>query len=92
VLERGWGFRYEGRKTIVYERIDLIRPENWSLLLEDLQQRHRPDDQPVEIGRLNFLRDTAEITLYYDAQASGAARVVPVGNRHMPEDHESLDD
>ncbi|MBN1121372.1 MAG: DUF4956 domain-containing protein [Anaerolineae bacterium] len=67
VLERGWGFKYETRKTINYERIDMIRPENWPLLLEDLQQRTGLPIQRIEIGKLNFLRDSAVIHIYYDA-------------------------
>jgi hypothetical protein len=67
VLERGWGFKYETRKTIYYERIDMIRPENWPLLLEDLQRRTGLPIQRIEIGKLNFLRDSAVIHIYYDA-------------------------
>jgi len=67
VLERGWGFKYETRKTINYERIDMIRPENWPFLLEDLQQRTGLPIQRIEIGKLNFLRDSAVIHIYYDA-------------------------
>ncbi|MBK8025852.1 MAG: DUF4956 domain-containing protein [Chloroflexi bacterium] len=69
ILERGWGFRYEVRKTIVYERIELIRPENWSLLLDDLRTRTGLPIKRVEIGRLNFLRDSAQLTIFYDADA-----------------------
>ena len=39
ILERGWGFHYETRKSIVYERIEMIRPENWAALMDDLRQR-----------------------------------------------------
>jgi hypothetical protein len=67
VLERGWGFKYEIRKTVNYERIDMIRPENWSLLVEDLQERTGLPIRRIEIGKLNFLRDSAVIHIYYDA-------------------------
>ncbi|MBL8130363.1 MAG: DUF4956 domain-containing protein [Anaerolineae bacterium] len=69
VLEKGWGFSFDVRKTIVYERIELTRPENWSLLLADLQERTGLPIKRVEIGELNFLRDTAQITIYFDARA-----------------------
>jgi hypothetical protein len=74
-LERGWGFRFETRKTIAYERIDMIRPENWALLLADLRQRTGLPIQRIEIGKLNFLRDWAEITIYYDARQIDTAQV-----------------
>lgn len=66
VLEKEWGFEYEVRKSITYERIEMIRPENWQLLLEDLQQRLGVPVNRVEIGRLNFLKDTVELKVYYD--------------------------
>jgi hypothetical protein len=75
VLERGWGFHYEVRKTVVYERMEMIRPENWSLLIADLEERTGIPIKRIEIGRLNFLRDSAEITLYYDSRALASNRV-----------------
>jgi hypothetical protein len=92
VLEHEWGFRYEARKTITYERIDMIRPENWSLLLEDLQQRTGLPIQRIEIGKLNFLRDTAEITIYYDPKMLDTARVRLTSNSFPLDDHDSFDD
>ena len=74
-LERGWGFKYEARKTVTYERIEMIKPENWALLLADLQQRTGLPIKRIEIGRLNFLRDSAQIHIYYDAGALETAQV-----------------
>jgi len=74
VLERGWGFRYEARKSVAYERIELIRPENWGLLVEDLRERTGLPVERVEIGHIDFLRDKAEITIFYDPN-----------NIHVPE-------
>lgn len=74
-LERGWGFAYEMRKTINYERIDLIRPENWGLLMADLQERTGLPITRIEIGKLNFLRDSAVIHIYYDGSALDTAQV-----------------
>ena len=91
VLEHGWGFRYEARKTITYERIDMVRPENWSLLLSDLQERTGLPIQRIEIGQLNFLRDTAEIIVYYDAQALETAHVRLVANHHPVGENDSFD-
>lgn len=79
-LERGWGFQYETRKTITYERIEMIRPENWALLVADLQQRTGLPIQRIEIGKLNFLRDSAEIHVYYDATRLETAQVKLIAN------------
>ncbi|MCK5028160.1 MAG: DUF4956 domain-containing protein [Bacteroidales bacterium] len=64
-LERIWLLKNEIRKTIVYEKIDLIKPENYSLLLEDLKERTGLEINRAEVGKINFLRDTAEVKIYY---------------------------
>lgn len=63
VLEREWGFAYETRKVVIYERIEMIRPEHWTMLLADLKERTGLPIKRIEIGRINFLRDTAELIL-----------------------------
>jgi hypothetical protein len=72
VLEREWGFHFEMNKRLTYEVIELIRPENNELLLRDLRQRTGLPIKRVEIGRIDFLRDTAELKVFYDeARATG---------------------
>jgi uncharacterized protein DUF4956 len=66
VLEHEWGFRYQTSKKLTYEIIDNIRPENHEALLADLRRRTGLDVQRVEVGRIDFLRDTAELKVYYD--------------------------
>ena len=65
VIEYFWTSRHESSKTIIYEKIDLIKPQNQKKFIEDLQKRTGLIINRVEIGRINFLRDTAEITIYY---------------------------
>jgi hypothetical protein len=67
VVEKGWGFEYEARQTVTYEKIELIKPGCRLQLLTDLQQRTGLPIKRLEIGRIDFLRDTAEIKIYYDA-------------------------
>jgi len=57
-------------KVIVYEKIDLIRPENHELLKKDLEERTGLKINRLEIGRINFMRDTARITIFYYEKAS----------------------
>jgi hypothetical protein len=63
--ERIWVTMNENRKTIVYEKIDLIKPEKRKELIEDLRQRTGLDVTRVQIGRINFMRDTARIRIFY---------------------------
>ena len=67
VLENEWGFAFESSKTITYEKINLIRPENRALLLADLEERTGLSIKRLEIGKINFLRDTARIRVYFDS-------------------------
>ncbi|HLG03255.1 MAG TPA: DUF4956 domain-containing protein [Bacteroidia bacterium] len=52
-------------KTIQYENIELIRPENQELLIADLEKRTGLKIHKVSVGRVDFLRDTAAIKVYY---------------------------
>ena len=66
VLEREWGFHYESSKRIIYEKIENIKPENRQLLLSDLEERTGVKINRCVIGKVNFLKDIAEIRIYYD--------------------------
>jgi hypothetical protein len=65
-LEKGWGFHFEESHRLVYDRLELITPENRGLLLADLRTRTGLPVKRLQIGRIDFLRDTAEITISYD--------------------------
>ena len=64
-LEKIWLLRHESRKNITYEKIELIKPEKREELLEDLKQRTGIDIIRIEIGRIDFLRDTVNIRIFY---------------------------
>ncbi len=66
VLEKGWGFHYESSKRIVYEKVELIRPDRRAELIADLETRTGLKIKRTEIGKVDFLRDIADITVYYD--------------------------
>jgi hypothetical protein len=67
ILEKGWGFRYETSKQIVYEKIELIRPDRYAELKADLEDRTGLSIKKITLGKVNFLKDTANISIYYDA-------------------------
>jgi hypothetical protein len=64
-LEKVWLLRHESCKIITYEKIDLIKPERRNELIEDLQNRIGIKINRIEIGRIDFLRDSAKILVYY---------------------------
>jgi len=66
ILEKGWGFRYHETKSVLYEKIELIKPENRDSLIRDLQERTGLVISDVEISKINFMQDTAEIKISYE--------------------------
>lgn len=65
-LEKLWLLKHESSKTVIYEKINLIRPENRDALFNDLQERTGIDKiNHIEVGKIDFLRDTCEIKIYY---------------------------
>jgi hypothetical protein len=65
VLEKIWLVRVASNKTIVYEKIENIRPENYDKLIADLKDRTGLNVHRVEIGRVDFMRDIARIKIFY---------------------------
>lgn len=55
----------ESTKIILYEKIDLIKPEKYPELLADLRLRTGLDITKAEVGHINFLKDTAYIKITY---------------------------
>lgn len=65
-LEKLWLLKHESSKLIVYEKIDLIKEGNYDKLIQDLQERTGIKKiNRVEVGKINFLRDICDITIYY---------------------------
>lgn len=58
-------------KYIKYDRIDLIVPSRRSELIEDLHRRTGLDITKVDVGSIDFLRDTALIKIFYKNRESG---------------------
>lgn len=67
VLEYVWLMRHETRKTINYERIDLILPERSEEMKNDIELRTGLKINRVEVGKIDFLNDTAQVRIYYYA-------------------------
>ena len=64
-LEKIWFMRHESCKLVTYEKIDLIKPEKHDELVADLQKRTGLKINRVEVGKIDFLRDTARLSVYY---------------------------
>lgn len=64
-LEYWWLMKQEAVKSIVYEKIENIKPKNKDLLKADLEERTGLKINRIEVGRIDFLKDTAQVKIYY---------------------------
>ena len=68
ILEFLWLMKHETRKTIIYERIDLITPDKASEMKKDIESRTGLSINRFEIGKIDFLNDTAQVRVFYYAE------------------------
>ena len=65
LLDGGVLIKTERMQVVQYEKIEMIRPENREELLEDLRERTGLNIKKISIDKIDFLRDTALIKVYY---------------------------
>jgi hypothetical protein len=65
ILEKFWHLKHQITKEIVYEDIENIKPENYNLLKADLEKRTGLVINSITIGNVDFLRDSAKLTISY---------------------------
>ncbi|KGL63617.1 hypothetical protein PHEL85_0654 [Polaribacter sp. Hel1_85] len=68
LIEKYWSLKQVVAKSIVYENIDNIKPENYHLLKEDLENRTGLTINDVTVGNIDFLKDIATVTIFYYKQ------------------------
>ncbi|MFT6984667.1 MAG: hypothetical protein ACJAT7_000464 [Psychromonas sp.] len=65
IIDSGlFGHRYP-EQVIQYEKIKNIKPENINNLISDLAMRTGLDIVNVKVNRIDFLRDSAELSVWY---------------------------
>ncbi|MBK8499564.1 MAG: DUF4956 domain-containing protein [Flavobacteriales bacterium] len=72
-LEHLWLTRHEAMRQLIYERIDLIKPGKREELHADLHARLGVTVSRIEIGRIDLLRDTAQLRVFYYEDEQGLA-------------------
>jgi len=65
ILEKLWLLRHESHKIILYDNIDLIKPEKYDELKADLEKRTGLTINRIDVGDIDFLSDSARIQIYY---------------------------
>ena len=57
----------QATKLIQYDRPEMIKPERRQELIDDLQQRTGLKIQKVEVGGIDFLKDSVVLRVTYDS-------------------------
>ena len=65
IIERIWFRENTLSKNIIYDKIENIKPEMHDLLILDLEERTGLKITEVEIGKIDFLKDTTSIKIKY---------------------------
>ena len=65
LLEKEWGFEYQLPRHVVYEKIELIQPSRQVEMVADLEARTGRKVERVEVGKIDFLKDTADLRVYF---------------------------
>ena len=69
LLERHWVNNLPDNglssKTVVYNNMEMIKPENHQALIEELSQKTGLSIVSCKIGRLNFVENQVNVKLYY---------------------------
>jgi hypothetical protein len=62
--------RNELVKTVQYENIELIKPENYEAMMADLRNRTGLNIHRVSINKIDFLKDIAIVKIYFYEETS----------------------
>lgn len=65
ILESNVFLKKEMSQLITYENIDLVQSERHEELLSDIRRRTGINAHRISIQRINFLKDAADIKIYY---------------------------
>ena len=64
-LEYVWFQKTDASKVIMYEKIENIKPENYDVLVADLEKRLGLKIVKAQVGKVDFLKDTAQVKVYF---------------------------
>lgn len=65
ILDGNVVVKNEKTQTLLYEKIENIKEENYPSLLEDLKQRTGLNIHKVSIVHIDFVKDCAEVKIYF---------------------------
>ena len=66
-------------KFIKYDKIDLILPEKRQELIADLEKRTGLKILSIEVGTIDFLKDSVIVRIYYDEDMDRTSSIESMG-------------
>lgn len=78
-MESNRWVKHVASKLIMYDNISLITPEREPELIEDLKKRTGLDIQRVEVGAIDFSKDTAMVKIFYEPLTNEVNSVNHIG-------------
>ncbi len=73
LMESNRVLKHVSSKLVIYEKIELIKPERKTELIADLKVRTGLEVTNVEVGSIDFLKDTAFLKIYYESSEVNTA-------------------
>ena len=78
-IESNRWVKHVASKLVMYDNISLVTPDKESELIEDLKKRTGLDVLRVEVGAIDFSKDTAIVKVYYEPLSNEINSVDSVG-------------
>ena len=76
ILEKALMLRQEDSLVVVYENIENLHKEREDELLMDLEKRTGIEIKRYRIKKIDFLRDVAQITIFFDVKGKTSKREI----------------
>ena len=86
MLENKRILKHVSTKRVIYEKIELIKPERYQELVDDLKQRTGLEITKVEVGAIDFLKDTALLSVHYKSRETNMADSITRKSEIMNDD------
>ena len=78
-IESNRWVKHIASKLVMYDNINLVTPDKESELIEDLKKRTGLDVLRVEVGAIDFSKDTAIVKVYYEPLSNEVNSVNHIG-------------
>ena len=78
-LESNRWVKHVASKLVLYDNVNLISPDKEAELIEDLKKRTGLDILRIEVGAIDFSKDTAMVKIYYEPLTNEVNSVNQVG-------------